>query len=192
MAQACGRFRVRVAVRRVLSVRVDFHAARATPRAGIALLAVAVLACAGLAGRAWMVHAEASGIGERVADARDGGRGAARRPLLQPSAETRDEIRRAQLLVKRLGAPWSDLFDTVESSADGRVALLSIQPDAQTGTVRISAEAKDIASALAFADRLSGDGKLAGLHLTEHEVRRQDPQRPVRVTFVGQWGGDRP
>lgn len=179
-------------MRKVLTVRVDFHASRATPRVGAALLAVAVLASAGLAMRAWTVHSEVSALGERIADARDGGRGAPRRAVLQPSAETTEEMRRAQLLVKRLGASWSELFDAVESSAGGQVALLSIQPDAQSGSVRISAEAKDIASAMAFAERLSAEGKLAGVHLTEHEVRRQDPQRPVRVNLVAHWGSARP
>ncbi|HZL99505.1 MAG TPA: hypothetical protein VFD43_04555, partial [Planctomycetota bacterium] len=55
-------------------------------------------------------------------------------------------------VTEQLSLPWGRLFRAVESAATKQVALIALQPESGRGVVRITAEARDLAEALAAAD----------------------------------------
>src|SRR5262249_36097798 len=146
-------------------------------------LAAGVL-CALLAGwRFATLHAEIASLGEGIA-ARERPREEVKRVSL---AEADGDLRRAQAVLDRLSAPWNELFAAIERAVGPRVALLGVTPELANGRVTIQAEAKNLAEALDFAERL-GRGKAVGdAFMSAHEVRAQDPHRPVRFTLVARW-----
>ena len=161
---------------------------RRVPVAGVALLAAGVIAAAAFGWRFAVLRAEIADLGERI----DAKRSSVPAP---PSAtavrvagvDAAADLRRAQIVLRQLGMPWNDLFSEIERAVDANVGLLGLQPELAAGRVSITAEAKDLNAALAFAERLNGGKVLSDAFLTAHEVRTQDAQRPVRFTVSARW-----
>lgn len=159
-------------------------------RRGWMLLGVGVLALAACLGYGWR-------LGEQVAAAEVQVQALAHAPgtaapqarrALQPSQAEFAQVGRANAVLRSLNVPWEDLFRAVEASANGDVALLQLQPDAQKGTVRITAEATDYAALVAYAGELSRHEPIAAVMLQSHE---QDARsRSLRFTLVARWRGN--
>ena len=98
-----------------------------------------------------------------------------------------EEVKRANAVAERLTLPWQDVFQAVHAAATKEVALLALEPDAQKGSVRITAESKDKADMLAYVGRLSRDERLGNVHLLSHHVQAQAPGRPVRFSLQASW-----
>ena len=107
-----------------------------------------------------------------------------RKPVHTVSAE---EAALARDTVERLGLPWTKLFAALESAANDQVALLAIEPDTKTGTVKISGDSKDYLSALAYVLNLSQADALSHVQLVRHEVKQADPQHPVAFSISAGW-----
>ena len=103
-----------------------------------------------------------------------------------PSASP-EELALARDTVERLGLPWTKLFAALEAAASDQVALLAIEPDPKTGTVKISGDSKDYLSALAYVLNLSQADALSHVQLVRHEVKQNDPQRPVAFSISAAW-----
>jgi hypothetical protein len=67
------------------------------------------------------------------------------------------------------------------------VALLAIEPDTKSGTVKISGDSKDYLAALGYVLNLSQADTLSHVQLVRHEVRQNDPQRPVSFSISAAW-----
>jgi Tfp pilus assembly protein PilN len=100
---------------------------------------------------------------------------------------TPEEIALARETVQRLSLPWDGLFSALESAASDQVALLAIEPDARSGTVVISGTSKDYLAALTYVLNLSRDEKLGRVQLVRHEVKQNEPQRPVVFAVSASW-----
>lgn len=123
---------------------------------------------------------------------RDGGRradDAGALPVSQEpvSEQTQREQDAARRILQELALPWESLFRSVEAAAGEDVALLSIEPDAGKGLVRITGEARDYLAALNFMVRLDEEKTLTRIHLTSHEIREDAPQRPYGFALAGHW-----
>lgn len=105
------------------------------------------------------------------------------------SRESQLEVRIANGVIERMIVPWDRLLDQLESAVGNEIALLSIQPDAANGLVRINGEARDFKAMLEYARRLDGTDVLAGTMLLSHEVKTQDPQKPVVFALSANWEG---
>ena len=91
--------------------------------------------------------------------------------------------------IDALNLPWNNLFSKVESTRSKDVALLALEPDGATQTVRLVAEARDAASMLAFVERLGAPDVFGpGTTLIKHELNFQDPERPYRFEVLAHWG----
>lgn len=101
--------------------------------------------------------------------------------------EMQAEIRRANEVTAQLDLPWSPLFQAVEAASHETVALLGIQPDAQKRTVSITAESKDMGSALDYVKRLGQDPLLVDVHIVNHQVQEQEPEKPLRFSVQAVW-----
>jgi len=89
--------------------------------------------------------------------------------------------------VQRLSLPWDGLFSALESAASDQVALLAIEPDPRSGTVVISGTSKDYLAALTYVLNLRRDEKLGRVQLVRHEVKQNEPQRPVAFAVSASW-----
>lgn len=113
----------------------------------------------------------------------------ARAALLNPTRPTRavprerldEQMKAAQATVRRLALPWPQLIDSLERAALKEVAVLHIQPDAQSRVVRVTASAAQERAMLEYLRRL-GHG-FAEVHLLSHQIREDEPQRPIQFSL---------
>lgn len=93
----------------------------------------------------------------------------------------------ARQIIDRLSAPWDAFFAGLESVSTENVAILSIEPDMQTGLLHIEGEAKDYAAALTLVAQLRTIKPFSEVFLLRHEIKRDDPQHPVGFTLSLRW-----
>jgi hypothetical protein len=96
----------------------------------------------------------------------------------------------AQQAAQDLATPWTLLLSELElagKETQGQVALLGVEPDHAKHNVRVTAEARTIALALAYVQRLQSSRSLVYPMLDRHEIRADDPQHPVRFELTGAW-----
>lgn len=108
-------------------------------------------------------------------------------PRRQASAVSPEEVAAARETVERLALPWTRLFAALEGAASDQVALLAIEPDTKSGTVKISGDSKDYLAALTYVLNLSRSDALSKVELVRHEVKQNDPQKPVSFSIQAAW-----
>jgi hypothetical protein len=89
-----------------------------------------------------------------------------------------------------LSIPWSQLLTELESAGSdsaSTVSLLQVEPDPGKHVVRITAEAKTLPDALAYLQRLQKSKVLRYPMLESHELKKDDPEHPVRVKLAAEW-----
>jgi hypothetical protein len=106
------------------------------------------------------------------------------KPVVTASAE---ELALARDTVERLGLPWAKLFAALEAAGSDQVALLAIEPDTKSGTVKISGDSKDYLAALGYVLTLSQNDALSHVQLVRHEVKQNDAQHPVAFSISAAW-----
>lgn len=118
------------------------------------------------------------------------------RALLPASAEAAREqvleVQHANQVLRQLSLPWDALFSAVEASGGKHVALLSMEPDLKTGTVTISAEAKNFDAMLDYVRQLGKREVFGSVLLQNHQVQQTDPQKPVRFSLRAAWKMETP
>ena len=92
------------------------------------------------------------------------------------------EVKSAQATVRQLALPWAQLIDSLERASMKEVAVLHIQPDAQNRLLRVTAEARAQEPMLEYLRRLGATGSFAEVHLVSHQVREDDPLRPIQFS----------
>jgi hypothetical protein len=98
-----------------------------------------------------------------------------------------EEIAFAAETIRRLATPWDTLFTALESAASDDVALLAIDPDPASGTVVISGESRNYLTALSYVLDLRRAKTLSRVQLLKHELRQNDPRRPVAFSISASW-----
>ena len=99
-----------------------------------------------------------------------------------------DELALARDTLSRLALPWTRLFAALEGAASEDVALLAIEPDPKSGTVKISGDSKDYLAALTYVMNLSRSDALSHVQLLRHEAR----QDAVGFQISAAWNGAKP
>lgn len=106
-----------------------------------------------------------------------------RRPAPALSKERLEaETKSAEAVVRQLSLPWAPLIQAIEQAATRDVAILEMQPEAQSRSVRLTAEARTQEAMFQYLRRLGAAHALADVHVVSHQVQRDDPQRPVRFS----------
>jgi hypothetical protein len=100
---------------------------------------------------------------------------------------TDKDFAEARQIINRISIPWDMFFVGIESVSNAHVAILSIEPDMQTGLLRIKGEAKDYAAALTLVAQLRTTKPFSEVFLLRHEIKRDDPQHPVGFTMSMRW-----
>ena len=103
------------------------------------------------------------------------------------SAVSSEEFAAARAVVARFAAPWPTLFAAIESVQVENVTLLSIEPDATTGQVLITGEAKDYLALLTYVAQLGAHPGFTRVHLSRYETRDSQSRRPIAFSVLAQW-----
>jgi Tfp pilus assembly protein PilN len=161
-------------------VELDYLApVRATPWLGVLLLVIS-LAAAGVLVKRYADTQEAlaslEASGKRVSPER--------RPLPAVSKERLEaEVKSAESVVRQLALPWASMIQAIEQSATRDVALLQLQPDAETRSVKLTAEARTREAMFDYLRRLEASRGLAQVHVVSHQVQKDDPRHPVQFSL---------
>lgn len=114
-------------------------------------------------------------------------------PLTEQASRAQSlEIGQANQVLRQLGLPWNALFKAVETSGGPGIALLSMEPDMQKGTVIISGEAKNLDALLNYVRQLSAREIFGSVFLQSHHVQQSDPEKPLRFSVLANWKGSAP
>lgn len=170
-------------------LRLEFApGARPPLRAGSVVLALSVVLLAAASAQLatqWSNNSRQA----RVLDSLDAQRSAAdatRRVSLDPTEMVR--LRAVRQVANHLVTPWADLLDTLESAPIESVALLAVEPSVSKRSLRLTAEARDTRSMLAYLGALQRDTRLNSVVLISHEVQVKAPGTPVRFQIQAVWG----
>lgn len=79
---------------------------------------------------------------------------------------------------------WQPAFAALQATQSARVALVALEASQSKSQVRITAEARRLADAVEYANRLDQQPGVARTALLQHQVQEKDAQRPVRFTLV--------
>lgn len=89
--------------------------------------------------------------------------------------------------VMQLNLPWRDLHEAIEQGTPKDVALLSLDPDPATRSLRIIAETRSSDAMLAYVEKLKQQPFFVSAVLVKHEVNEQDPNQALRFQVDAQW-----
>lgn len=93
-------------------------------------------------------------------------------------------------LAQELGTPWTRLLaelETASADSDGKISVLSIDPDHSKHSVHITGESRDLSLMLGYVQRLQASTLLRYPMLESHDVKTDDPQHPVRFAMTAEW-----
>lgn len=164
-------------------IALDFTGAPRRVRvSGILLCIAGSLACAAVG---WSFQ---GALAER--DALQARLGATARPHRAVNPNAAHNALAAAAIEKQLSVPWSRLLAELEGASQdvaSTVSLLEVEPDAAKHLVRITAEARTLPAALAYLERLQKSPVLRYPMLDSHELRKDDPEHPIRVKLSAEW-----
>jgi Tfp pilus assembly protein PilN len=103
------------------------------------------------------------------------------------NAETRDQIKKANLVLAQMNVPWEGLFAAIESAEDGNVALLAVQPDVRGRGLLIGGQARSLPAVLNYMARLQRSERLRNVVLATHEIKAKEPGQPVEFSLLANW-----
>lgn len=144
-------------------------------------LCLAGLACLVLAWRLWGLQAElarSTGTLQTMTSGTTAKRSAS--PAADPTLSPRERAAWARL-TGALNTPWNGVFDTLERAIPTDVALISIEPDASTDSLRLEAEAPTLDALLNAVRALGKSEGIDRVALVKHETHERHPDRPVRL-----------
>lgn len=83
-----------------------------------------------------------------------------------------------------LNYSWQPAFAALRATHSARIALVSLEASQPKSQVRLTAEARRLADAVEYANRLSQQPGVQRTALLQHQVQEKDAQRPVRFTLM--------
>jgi hypothetical protein len=167
-------------------ISVDFSGRRRPlTLAGVLLLIAGALATAAACVEYRRLDASRAGLELKLAAAN-------RRVHRDPAQDVRNAglSEEAGHVARELGTSWTPLLAELEGASHDSasdIALLSVEPDEAKHVVHISGESRDLPRVLAYLGRLQSSALLRYPMIDSHEVRTDDPQRPVRFALSAEW-----
>lgn len=160
----------------------DFHACPARPGAlGI------VLVLAGVAAMAWVwmnlqtARATGAGLALRIAALEK----IQSHPAVQPVKHTDDAAQRTRAQVSaQLAYSWQPAFEALTAAHSSKIALVSLDAVQTTSRLKLAAEARHLADAIAYIDALQQQPGIRRVELLQHELQADDAQKPLRFTIL--------
>ena len=104
------------------------------------------------------------------------------------SQEIRKEIIKANAILGQINLPWEALFDSIEHATNNEeVALLTLQPNVSSQSLRIGGEARNMAVLLDFVEALERELVFKNAHLLNYKIKRDHPHRPIDFLVTASW-----
>jgi hypothetical protein len=116
-------------------------------------------------------------------DAMAGLLGEARPARTLPREKLEEQMKEAQSVLRQLALPWAQIVESLENAAMPDVAVLQVQPEAQQRLLRVTAEAKGEETMFRYLRRLAAAEGFSDVHLVSHQVREDDPRRPLQFSL---------
>jgi len=105
--------------------------------------------------------------------------------------EVRDQIKKANGVLRLMNVPWGELFAGIESAENGDVALMAVQPDTRSRSVLIGGEARNLPAVFAYMERLERTKRLRDVVILSHELKAKEPGQPIAFTLAAGWQEER-
>jgi len=97
-----------------------------------------------------------------------------------PKERLDEQAKSAEAVVRQLTLPWASLIGAIEQAATRDVAILQLQPDAEKGLLRLTAEARNREAMFEYLKRLGAARELTNVVLVSHQVQMDEPQQPIQ------------
>ena len=81
-----------------------------------------------------------------------------------------EETRNAEAVVRQLTVPWASLVQAIEQAATRDVAILQLQPDGESRSLKLTAQARHRDAMFEYLRRLGAARGLGEVHLVSHQV----------------------
>jgi hypothetical protein len=114
-----------------------------------------------------------------------------RPPRALPRERLAEETRSAEAVVRQLTVPWASLVQAIEEAATRDVALLQLQPDAESRSLKLTAEARHPEAMFEYLHRLGAGRGLDEVHLVSHHMLDTEAQRPIQFSVQASIRGSR-
>lgn len=166
-------------------LQLDYCGQAGNRRTGVYALVAALAFAVHVGAQYWSLRGEVSLKEARLA--------ATPKRVARPAAPQSIDVHEyafARTTIQRLSTPWRPMFGALEGANTDRVALLSIEPNAESRTVTVTGEARDYLATLTYLARLGEQEPLKRVHLVRHDTRRDTARRPVLFTISAGWRED--
>jgi hypothetical protein len=174
--------------------RLEFHGPVRTAGGWVRVLAWCLLGTALLGAAAFAEHAAQLSDERDALQSRQEVLQARLRPLSARSAAApkpdADELRRiaqANAAIDKLSVPWNELLSAFEAIRLPHIGLLSLVPNAEERSMRMSGEARSVPDLMAYVERVTALPALTQVHLVGFETVPRDGARVVSFTLFAKW-----
>jgi len=163
---------------------LDFHTAGRyrLDALGVGLLVIGALSVAWVAGQ-WLTarDAETEQAGALLK--------LEQRPAPKRVVSRADSAAQAarERITAQLNAGWQPAFDALAATRSSKIALLSLDAIHAKRQIKLVAEARDLADAVAFIEALQQQPGILRAVLNQHEIETDADQKPVRFQATVEW-----
>ena len=112
---------------------------------------------------------------------------AAPRPSATAPAVRKEEDKSFTRVSTQLRRPWSGLLGEIESISLPAVALVSVESQGQTRSLRMSGEAKTMGDVVAYVNRLRELSLVESVYLSQHEEKQSGGASVIRFALDAVW-----
>ena len=167
-------------------LKFDFHPASSRPSVlGVALLLVGIVALSASLFNMQLANDAHDARAREVAALELAQQKRAPVRARTTRARTGDIAQLARVRVSSsLAYSWQPTFAALQATRSPKIALVSLEASQAKSQVRLIAEARRLADAVDYANRLSLQAGVKRTALLQHQVQEKDPQRPVRFTLL--------
>jgi hypothetical protein len=99
----------------------------------------------------------------------------------------RDDAQTATQIAAQLQLPWDGLLHTLEQHPSKSVALISVDVQAASSSLRLVGEARTMADALAYARSLRQSSQVQKVFVSGQEEKMAGPQKVLRFSLDADW-----
>ena len=160
----------------------DFHARPARPgKLGIALALLGVLAVAWSVNNMQVARATGAGLAMQIAALEQSRSHQVAKPVVP--ADSASHIAQTRI-ASQLAYSWQPAFDALAATRSKKIALLSLEAVQSKAQLKLVAEARQLADAVAYVDALQQQPGVKRAALLQHEIRADDAEKPVRFSIL--------
>lgn len=160
----------------------DFHAQPSRPGKLGMLLALVGIAAVVWAGINWQTaRAAEAEVAKQIAAIEQ------TKPIRATPSNTRADdaaLATQSRIAAQLSYSWQPAFDALAATHNSKVALVSLDAVQAKSQLKLVAEARQLADAVAFIDALQQQPGVKRAALVQHEVQTGDAQKPVRFNIL--------